>query len=90
MSRRKKVKVVKALFLKCLSNMKEINMSIKSVKVEATTRHVRAQWTAQMASDIASLTSIDFEAELRAILRQQNRTEKLSKILNSVKHYNSF
>lgn len=70
--------------------MKEINMSIKSVKVEATTRPVRAQWTAQMANDIASLTSIDFEAELRAILRQQNRTEKLSKILNSVKHYNSF
>ena len=53
---------------------------MKSVKVEAKTRPIRAAWTREMAADISSFHSIDIDKELSAILKREIRKSKASNI----------
>ena len=57
-----------------------MNLKMKSVKVEAKTRPIRAAWTREMAADISSFHSIDIDNELSAILKREIRKSKASNI----------
>ena len=73
--------------------MNKIDLQIKSIKVESSTRQVRAEWKREMIQDLKSMHSIDLSKEIHAIealIRGDKRVKKISKILDSVKHCNSF
>ena len=70
--------------------MKEINLKTKSVSVEAKSRKIRCDWSAELVKDVSSFHNIDAVAELERLLgseiksiRKQNRKKKIE---NLTKH----
>jgi hypothetical protein len=66
--------------------MKSVDLKIKSVEVKATTRPIRAQWTAEMATDLSSYHNIDtskMESMLMKELRANERKYTIRKIYES-------
>ena len=71
--------------------MKEINLKTKSVSVEAKSRKIRCDWSAELVKDVSSFHNIDAEAELERLvgneikssIRKQNRKKKIE---NLTKH----
>jgi hypothetical protein len=67
--------------------MKEINLKTKSVSVEAKSRKIRCDWSAELVKDVSSFHNIDSESELERLLigeiRKQNRKKKIE---NLTKH----
>ena len=53
---------------------------MKTAIVEANTRAIRTQWTAEMAKDLSSYHGIDLDKELNHILRAELRKKKASNI----------
>ena len=67
--------------------MKEINLKTKSVSVEAKSRKIRCDWSAELVKDLNSFHNLDVESELEKLLvnelRKQNRKKKIE---NLTKH----
>ena len=59
--------------------MKEINLKTKSVSVEAKSRKIRCDRSAELVKDVNSFHNIDAEAELERLLK------KMGKINNEIK-----
>ena len=70
--------------------MKEIDLNIKSVEVKATTRQIRANWTAELAEDLSKYYGMDnissIEKSLLKELIKEKRKNKINKIYKSQKH----
>jgi len=49
----------------------EVSFDLQSVTVSVTERKLRAQWSPEMAQDVAAFHNIDAEAELTALLSEQ-------------------
>ena len=64
-----------------MSEIRDLIKEIKRIKrgktvwssktVQAGTRKLRAEWTTEMANDIAKFSSIDAEEELKALLLKE-------------------
>jgi hypothetical protein len=67
--------------------MKEINLEIKSVSVEAKSRKIKCEYSRELVTDLNSFHNIDVESELERLLgseiRKQNRKKKIE---NLTKH----
>ena len=57
-----------------------MDLKMKTAVVEANTRAIRTQWTAEMAKDLSSYHGIDLDKELNSILRAELRKRKASNI----------
>ena len=57
-----------------------MDLKMKTTIVEANTRAIRTQWTAEMAKDLSSYHGIDLDKELSHILRAELRKRKASNI----------
>jgi hypothetical protein len=57
-----------------------MDLKMKTTIVEANTRAIRTQWTAEMAKDLSSYHGIDADKELNRILRAEWRKRKASNI----------
>lgn len=70
--------------------MKEIDLNIKSIDVKATIRHIRANWTAELAQDLSTYYGMDnissIEKSLLKELIKEKRKSKINKIYKSQKH----
>ena len=70
--------------------MKEIDLNMKSVVVKATTRHIRANWTTELAQDLSTYYGMDnissIELALLKEIIKENRKNKINKIYKSQKH----
>lgn len=60
--------------------MNTLNIELKSVKVEAKTRKLRAEWTPEMAHDIS--TMIDWDSYWEFYILREIRREKIDRILS--------
>jgi hypothetical protein len=57
-----------------------MDLKMKTTIVEANTRAIRTQWTAEMAKDLSYYHGIDAEKDLNRILRAEFRKRKASNI----------
>jgi len=57
-----------------------MDLKMKTAVVEANTRAIRTQWTAEMAKDLSSYHGRDLEKEMNHILRAEFRKRKASNI----------
>jgi hypothetical protein len=53
----------------------EVSFDLESVTVSVTERKLRAQWSPELAQDVAAFHNIDAEAELTALLSEQVAAE---------------
>lgn len=67
------------------SEMAEVTFELKEVTVDVTTRKMRAQWTPELAQDVAAFQNIDAEAELTALLSEQMAAEIDREILRDLR-----
>jgi len=70
--------------------MNSVTFNMKSVKVEAKTRALRATWTRELANDLESYHNIDLDKELSYLLseevrkmRASNRKKSINKIFQN-------
>jgi hypothetical protein len=63
----------------------EVSFDLKSVTVSVTERKLRAQWSPEMAQDVAAFHNIDAEAELTALLSEQVAAEIDREILRDLR-----
>ena len=63
----------------------EVSFDLMSVTVSVTERKLRAQWSPEMAQDVASFHNIDAEAELTALLSEQVAAEIDREILRDLR-----
>lgn len=67
------------------SEMAEVTFQLEEVTVSVTTRKMRAQWTPELATDVAAFQNIDAEAELTALLSEQMAAEIDREILRDLR-----
>lgn len=63
--------------------MKELSLNIKSVRVEAESRGIRADWNREMLFDFQGIESLNFEKELKQIvskIKAEKRKNSIKKI----------
>jgi hypothetical protein len=65
--------------------MGEVSFDLMSVTVSVTERKLRAQWSPEMAQDVAAFHNIDAEAELTALLSEQVAAEIDREILRDLR-----
>jgi len=63
----------------------EVSFDLLSVTVSVTERKLRAQWSPEMAQDVAAFHNIDAEAELTALLSEQVAAEIDREILRDLR-----
>jgi hypothetical protein len=63
----------------------EVSFDLMSVTVSVTERKLRAQWSPEMAQDVAAFHNIDAEAELTALLSEQVAAEIDREILRDLR-----
>ena len=63
----------------------EVSFDLMSVTVSVTERKLRAQWSPEMAQDVAAFHNIDVEAELTALLSEQVAAEIDREILRDLR-----
>jgi hypothetical protein len=66
--------------------MKSINLNMTSVEVKAETRAIKANWTPEMAKDLAVFTNIDmssFERDFIKEMRRGMRKKAINKIFQN-------
>jgi hypothetical protein len=63
----------------------EVSFDLESVTVSVTERKLRAQWSPEMAQDVAAFHTIDAEAELTALLSEQVAAEIDREILRDLR-----
>jgi len=63
----------------------EVSFDLQSVTVSVTERKLRAQWSPEMAQDVAAFHNIDAEAELTALLSEQIAAEVDREILRDLR-----
>ena len=63
----------------------EVSFDLQSVTVSVTERKLRAQWSPEMAQDVAAFHNIDAEAELTALLSEQIAAEIDREILRDLR-----
>jgi hypothetical protein len=63
----------------------EVSFDLESVTVSVTERKLRAQWSPEMAQDVAAFHNIDAEAELTALLSEQVAAEIDREILRDLR-----
>jgi hypothetical protein len=63
----------------------EVSFNLESVTVSVTERKLRAQWSPEMAQDVAAFHNIDAEAELTALLSEQVAAEIDREILRDLR-----
>jgi hypothetical protein len=63
----------------------EVSFDLQSVTVSVTERKLRAQWSPEMAQDVAAFHNIDAEAELTALLSEQVAAEIDREILRDLR-----
>lgn len=61
--------------LEAADNMAEVKLVLSSVTVQVQSRKMRAEWTPELAQDLAAYHSIDAEAELTALLSEELAAE---------------
>ena len=65
--------------------MAEVTFQLDEVTVSVETRKMRAQWTPELAQDVAAFQNIDAEAELTALLSEQMAAEIDREILRDLR-----
>ena len=68
------------------SEMAEVTFELSEVTVSVETRKMRAQWTPELAQDVAAFQNIDAEAELTALLSEQMAAEIDREILRDIRN----
>jgi hypothetical protein len=63
----------------------EVSFDLQSVTVSVTERKLRAQWSPEMAQDVAAFHNIDAEAELTALLSEQVAAEIDREVLRDLR-----
>jgi hypothetical protein len=63
----------------------EVSFNLDSVTVSVTERKLRAQWSPELAQDVAAFHNIDAEAELTALLSEQVAAEIDREILRDLR-----
>jgi hypothetical protein len=63
----------------------EVSFELQSVTVTVTERKLRAQWSPELAQDVAAFHNIDAEAELTALLSEQVAAEIDREILRDLR-----
>jgi hypothetical protein len=63
----------------------EVSFDLESVTVSVSERKLRAQWSPEMAQDVAAFHNIDAEAELTALLSEQVAAEIDREILRDLR-----
>ena len=63
----------------------EVSFDLESVTVSVTERKLRAQWSPELAQDVAAFHNIDAEAELTALLSEQIAAEIDREILRDLR-----
>ena len=63
----------------------EVSFDLQSVTVSVTERKLRAQWSPELAQDVAAFHNIDAEAELTALLSEQVAAEIDREILRDLR-----
>ena len=63
----------------------EVSFDLQSVTVSVTERKLRAQWSPEMAQDVAAFHNLDAEAELTALLSEQIAAEIDREILRDLR-----
>jgi hypothetical protein len=63
----------------------EVSFNLQSVTVSVTERKLRAQWSPELAQDVAAFHNIDAEAELTALLSEQVAAEIDREILRDLR-----
>jgi len=63
----------------------EVSFDLQSVTVSVTERKLRAQWSPEIAQDVAAFHNIDAEAELTALLSEQIAAEVDREILRDLR-----
>jgi hypothetical protein len=63
----------------------EVSFTLDSVTVSVTERKLRAQWSPELAQDVAAFHNIDAEAELTALLSEQVAAEIDREILRDLR-----
>jgi hypothetical protein len=63
----------------------EVSFDLNSVTVSVTERKLRAQWSPELAQDVAAFHNIDAEAELTALLSEQVAAEIDREILRDLR-----
>ena len=63
----------------------EVSFDLQSVTVSVTERKLRAQWSPELAQDVAAFHNIDAEAELTALLSEQIAAEIDREILRDLR-----
>jgi hypothetical protein len=63
----------------------EVSFNLESVTVSVTERKLRAQWSPELAQDVAAFHNIDAEAELTALLSEQVAAEIDREILRDLR-----
>jgi hypothetical protein len=63
----------------------EVSFTLNSVTVSVTERKLRAQWSPELAQDVAAFHNIDAEAELTALLSEQVAAEIDREILRDLR-----
>jgi len=63
----------------------EVSFSLESVTVSVAERKLRAQWSPELAQDVAAFHNIDAEAELTALLSEQVAAEIDREILRDLR-----
>ena len=63
----------------------EVSFNLQSVTVTVTERKLRAQWSPELAQDVAAFHNIDAEAELTALLSEQVAAEIDREILRDLR-----
>jgi hypothetical protein len=64
--------------------MNSIDVSMRSVQVEAKTRALRSTWTRELATDLDSYHNIDIEKELSHLLKEELRKQRASSRKKSI------
>ena len=64
--------------------MSSIDLSMKSVQVNAGLRALKATWTRELANDLSSYHNLDIDKELVHLLNEQLRKERVSKRKKSI------
>ena len=70
--------------------MNSIDVSIRSVQVEAKTRPIKATWTRELITDLDSYHNLDIDKELSYLLKEEllkqrvsNRKKSINKIFQN-------
>lgn len=71
--------------LELSDEMGEVSFELKSVTVSVVERKLRAQWSPELAQDVAAFHNIDAEAELTALLSEQVAAEIDREILRDLR-----